>query len=211
MKIVLLERVSNLGQMGDVVDVKSGYARNFLLPKKIGLRATQANIQIFESQKAELEAKNLESKAEAEMVKLKLEGKYFTLLRSASDSGALYGSVSSKDICKNAESEEVKISKNQIVLEKPIKELGIHSISISLHPEVVTEIFINVARTVEEAELQADGTVIIEKDLEKEQPKMAAETLFEDAKKSASLQSDEDHPKGSSDSLDSDEQVKNQE
>ena len=101
MKIVLLERVSKLGQMGDIVDVKSGYARNFLLPNKIGLRATEANIQIFEGRKAELETKNLESKASAEKVKAKLKGKYFILLRSASDAGALYGSVSSKDICKH--------------------------------------------------------------------------------------------------------------
>ena len=131
MKIVLLERVSKLGQMGDIVDVKSGYARNFLLPNKIGLRATEANIQIFEGKKAELETKNLESKAAAKKVKVKLEGKYFILLRSASDAGALYGSVSSKDICKAAASEEVKISKNQVILEKPIKTLTLqHTLSI---------------------------------------------------------------------------------
>ena len=122
MQIILMERVAKLGQMGDIVDVKSGYARNFLLPNKIGLRATEANIQIFEGRKVELETKNLESKASAEKVKAKLKGKYFILLRSASDAGALYGSVSSKDICTAAASEEVKISKNQVVLEKPIKE-----------------------------------------------------------------------------------------
>ena len=219
MKIVLLERVSKLGQMGDIVDVKSGYARNFLLPNKIGLRATEANIQIFEGKKAELETKNLESKAAAEKVKVKLEGKYFIILRSASDAGALYGSVSSKDICKAAASEEVKISKNQVILEKPIKELGIHNISISLHPEIFAEIFINVARTSEEAKLQATGTIIMDKEIEEETPRLEVENLFEDKETAAAIEDDKNSanealrpkPENSSDFVERDEQNKNQE
>ena len=219
MKIVLLERVSKLGQMGDIVDVKSGYARNFLLPNKIGLRATEANIQIFEGRKAELETKNLESKASAEKVKAKLKGKYFILLRSASDAGALYGSVSSKDICTAADSEEVKISKNQVVLEKPIKELGVHNISISLHPEVFAEIFINVARTIEEAKLQATGTIVKDKGIEEQPSKLQVESLFEDKELTANIEDDVNSaneslleiPETLSGNVENDEQDKHQE
>ena len=218
MKIVLLERVSKLGQMGDIVDVKSGYARNFLLPNKIGLRATEANIQIFEGRKAELETKNLESKASAEKVKAKLEGKYFILLRSASDAGALYGSVSSKDICTAAANEEVKILKNQVVLEKPIKELGVHNINISLHPEVFAEIFINVARTIEEAKLQATGMIIKDKGIEDQSPKLQVESIFEDKELSANIEDDGNSaskslleiPENSSGNVEKDKQDKNQ-
>ena len=217
MKIVLLERVSKLGQMGDIVDVKTGYARNFLLPNKMGLRATEANIQIFEGRKAELETKNLENKALAEKVKVKLEGKYFILLRSASDAGALYGSVSSKDICTAAASEEVKISKNQVVLEKPIKELGVHNISISLHPEVFAEIFINVARTIEEAKLQASGTIIKDTETEEEKPKLEVESLFEDKDMAETIEDDDSSanhslqnmPETSPDIVEKDEHDKN--
>ena len=219
MKIVLLERVSKLGQMGDIVDVKSGYARNYLLPNKMGLRATEANIQIFEGRKAELETKNLESKTSAEKVKVKLEGKYFILLRSASDAGALYGSVSSKDICNAAASEDVKISKNQVVLEKPIKELGVHKISISLHPEVFAEIFINVARTKEEAKLQATGTIIKDNGIDEQSPKLEVESLFEDKDMAATIEDDDNSvneslrtmPENSSDIVGKDKQDKNQE
>ncbi len=217
MKIVLLERVSKLGQMGDIVDVKSGYARNFLLPNKMGLRATEANIQIFEGRKAELETKNLENKASAEKVKVKLEGKYFILIRSASDAGVLYGSVSSKDITTAAVSEGVKISKSQVVLEKPIKELGVHKISISLHPEVYAEIFINVARTTEEAKLQATGTTITVKESEEESPKLEVESLFEDKEMADTIVNDDNSaneylgttPENSSDIVEKDEQDKN--
>ncbi|MED5530958.1 MAG: 50S ribosomal protein L9 [Pseudomonadota bacterium] len=191
MKIVLLERVSKLGQMGDIVEVRAGYARNFLLPTQKALRATDENIQIFEGKKAELEAKNLQTKAEAETIKQKLDGKYFVVIRSASDAGALYGSVSSKDICTATEDEGVKISKNQVILEKPIKELGLHKINISLHPEVLAHVYINVARTSDEAKLQESGQSIQDKDrVEEKKAQVEIEELFDDIGMAASLEED---------------------
>ena len=157
MKIVLLERVQKLGQMGDIVDVKSGYARNFLLPFRKALRATEQNIQYYEKQKSILEAKNIENIKEAESLKAKINGISFNLIRSASDAGALYGSVSAKDIMDVVTENGIVIAKNQINLEKPIKELGIYKIIVSLHPEISSEIIINVARTDEEAKLQEKG------------------------------------------------------
>ena len=157
MKVVLLERVQKLGQMGDIVDVKSGYARNFLLPFHKALRATEQNIQYYEKQKSILEAKNIENIKEAESLKAKINGISFTLIRSASDAGALYGSVSAKDIMDVVTENGIAIAKNQINLEKPIKELGIYKIIVSLHPEISSEITINVARTDEEAKLQEKG------------------------------------------------------
>jgi large subunit ribosomal protein L9 len=157
MKVVLLERVKKLGQMGDIVDVKSGYARNFLLPLRKALRATEQNIQYYEKQKSILEAKNIENIKEAESLKAKINGISFTLIRSASDAGALYGSVSAKDIMDVVSENGIVIAKNQINLEKPIKELGIYKIIVSLHPEISSEIIINVARTDEEAKLQEKG------------------------------------------------------
>ena len=191
MKIVLLERVSKLGQMGDIVEVRAGYARNFLLPAKKALRATDENIQMFEGKKAELEAKNLQTKAEAETIKQKLDGKYFVVIRSASDAGALYGSVSSKDICTATEDEGVKISKNQVTLEKPIKELGVHKINISLHPEVIAHVYINVARTSDEAKLQESGQSIQDKDrVEEKEAQVEIEKLFDDVGMAASIEED---------------------
>ena len=157
MKVVLLERVQKLGQMGDIVDVKSGYARNFLLPFHKALRATEQNIQYYEKQKSILEAKNIENIKEAESLKAKINGISFTLIRSASDAGALYGSVSAKDIMDVISENGIVIAKNQINLEKPIKELGIYKIIVSLHPEISSEIIINVARSDEEAKLQEKG------------------------------------------------------
>ena len=191
MKIVLLERVSKLGQMGDIVEVRAGYARNFLLPTQKALRATDENIQMFEGKKAELEAKNLQTKAEAETIKQKLDGKYFIVIRSASDAGALYGSVSSKDICTATEDEGVKISKNQVTLEKPIKELGVHKINISLHPEVIAHVYINVARTSDEAKLQESGQSIQDKDrVEEKEAQVENEKLFDDIGMAASIEED---------------------
>mgnify|MGYP001264108454 FL=1 len=191
MKIVLLERVSKLGQMGDIVEVRAGYARNFLLPTQKALRATDENIQMFEGKKAELEAKNLQTKAEAETIKQKLDGKYFVVIRSASDAGALYGSVSSKDICTATEDEGVKISKNQVTLEKPIKELGVHKINISLHPEVIAHVYINVARTSDEAKLQESGQSIQDKDrVEEKEAQVEIEKLFDDIGMAASIEED---------------------
>ena len=181
MKIVLLERINKLGQMGDIVDVRSGYARNFLLPTKKALRATKENIDFFKEQKSILEAKNLENKKEAEVVKAKIDGKSFILIRSASDTGALYGSVSSKDINEIVFADGIEISKNQIKLEKPIKELGVYKIIVSLHSDISAEIFINVARSIEEAKLQEKGEKLDKTDItETLDEKDAINNMFDD-------------------------------
>ena len=160
MQVILLERVSKLGQMGDVVDVKPGYARNFLLPQGKAKTASEPNIAAFEKQKSQLEAQNLETKKEADALLGKLDGQTFIVIRSASDSGALYGSVSPRDAAEVATSEGFSINRKQISLVKPIKELGLHEVSVVLHPEVTATIVLNVARSNEEAELQASGKSI---------------------------------------------------
>lgn len=160
MDVILLERVAKLGQMGEVVSVKQGYARNFLLPQGKALRATDANKAQFEAQKAQLEAKNLETKKEADAVAEKLNGQQFIVIRSASDAGSLYGSVTTRDAADAATEAGFTVDKKQIALANPIKELGLHMLQVSLHPEVECEIVLNVARSSEEAELQASGKSI---------------------------------------------------
>ena len=157
MEIILLERVAKLGQIGDVVRVKGGYARNFLLPSGKALRATDSNREIFEHRRAELEARNLELRKEAEAVAERLVGREFVIIRSASGVGSLYGSVTSRDIWQAAADEGVSLQRLQIQLLRPIKELGMHDISIALHPEVDVSVKVNVARSEEEAVLQARG------------------------------------------------------
>lgn len=160
MEVVLLERVAKLGQMGDVVSVKNGFARNFLMPQGKALRATKANLASFEAQRVQLEATNLESKGEAEAVAAKIDGQTFIVIRSASDSGSLYGSVTGRDASEAATKDGFTIDKKQIVLAKPIKDLGLHDMIVVLHPEVSATITVNVARSAEEAELQASGDSI---------------------------------------------------
>ena len=160
MEVVLLERVEKLGQMGDVVSVKDGYGRNFLLPKGKALRATKGNLARFEAEKAQLEARNLELKKEAASVAEKMDGQQFIAIRSASDAGSLYGSVNSRDIAELMTADGFSVSRGQIVLDKPVKELGIHELRIVLHPEVSATVEINVARSQDEAELQAQGKSI---------------------------------------------------
>lgn len=157
MQVILLERIGRLGQMGDVVSVRDGYARNFLLPQKKALRATAENLKQFESQRAQLEANNLELKKEAEAVAEKLGGQVFAAIRSAGDTGQLYGSVSTRDLAEVVTQGGFTIDRNQVVLERPIKTLGLHDVTISLHPEVQVKVTINVARTEDEAERQARG------------------------------------------------------
>lgn len=168
MQVILLERVAKLGQMGDVVTVKDGYARNFLLPQKKALWASDANVKAFESQKAQLEARNLESKKEAEALAAKLDGEQFIVIRSASDGGALYGSVSTRDASDAASAAGFTVDRKQVALTAPIKELGLHDVVITLHPEVEARIQLNVARSPEEAELQAQGKSIQEMAAEEE-------------------------------------------
>ena len=162
MQVILLERVAKLGQMGEVVDVKSGYARNFLLPQGKALTASKANIAHFETQKAQLEARNLETKAEAESLAATLDGQQFIVIRSASDAGSLYGSVTPRDAADAATEAGFSVDRKQIALQAPIKELGLHSLTVRLHAEVDAEIELNVARSAEEAELQASGKSIQE-------------------------------------------------
>lgn len=160
MDVILLERVAKLGQMGEVVSVKAGFARNYLLPQGKALAASQANITRFESDKAQLEARNLETKKEADALAEKLNGQQFTVIRSASDSGALYGSVTTRDAADAATEAGFSVDRKQVSLAAPIKELGIHVVQVTLHPEVEAEIELNVARSPEEAELQAQGKSI---------------------------------------------------
>jgi len=162
MQVILLERVAKLGQMGDVVKVRDGFARNFLLPQGKALRATDANKQAFDAQKAQLEARNLETRAEAQALADKLDGTSYVVIRSASDTGALYGSVTPRDIVSVVTAEGFSVDRRQVVLVAPIKALGVHGLSVVLHPEVAAKISVNVARSVEEAELQASGKSIQE-------------------------------------------------
>lgn len=168
MKVILLERVAKLGQMGDVVDVKAGYARNFLLPQSKGLSASQANIASFEARKAQLEANNLESKKEAEDMASRLDGQKFVVIRQASDAGYLYGSVTTRDAADAATDGGFSVDRKQVALQAPIKELGLHAVTVRLHPEVDAEIIMNVARSTEEAELQSAGKSIQELAAEEE-------------------------------------------
>ncbi|MFL2806246.1 MAG: 50S ribosomal protein L9 [Paracoccaceae bacterium] len=175
MEIILLERIKNLGQMGDRVSVKSGYARNFLFPLKKALRANEENIKRFENEKIKLEANNLETKKQAEKLHDKIKGKKFVLIRSASESGALYGSVTARDIQVIMQENNISISKSQIELNNTIKELGIVAVPISLHPELSVEIQIIVARSEEEALAQDNKNA----DIEEVSDQTALGTFFE--------------------------------
>jgi len=160
MQVILLERVAKLGQMGEVVKVKDGYARNYLLPQGKALRASETNLKKFEVEKAQLEARNLESRKEAEKLASRLDGQRFVIIRSASDSGALYGSVTPRDAAEAATAGGFSLDRQQIVLDRPIKELGLHEMRVTLHPEVTVKILLNIARSAAEAELQATGKSI---------------------------------------------------
>ena len=157
MQVILLERIGRLGQMGDVVNVKDGYARNFLLPQGKALRATKDNMTDFESRRVQLEANNLEQKKEAEAVAEKLNGKQFISIRQSGDTGQLYGSVSTRDIADAVSAGGFSVERRQVLLDKPIKALGLHEIRVALHPEVVVKVSVNVARSADEAERQARG------------------------------------------------------
>ena len=192
MDVVLLERVAKLGQMGEVVSVKQGFARNFLLPQGKALRATEANMKQFEAQRAQLEARNLETRAEAQKLGDQLNGQAFVVIRSASDAGALYGSVSTRDIADIAIEGGFSLDRGQVILPQPIKELGLHSVGVSLHPEVEVAITINVARSAEEAELQASGKTIQELQAEADaEAEFDISELFDEVG-AAALDDDED-------------------
>ncbi len=187
MQVILLERVAKLGQMGDVVDVKPGFARNYLLLQGKALTASKENIASFEAQKAQLEARNLESKKEAEALADRLGGQQFVVIRQASDGGNLYGSVTTRDAADVATVEGFSIDRKQILIRTPIKELGLHDIEVHLHPEVMVTVTLNVARSPEEAELQESGKSIQELAAEEEaQAEFEVSQLFDDLGSAAS-------------------------
>ncbi len=164
MEVILLERVAKLGQMGETVRVRDGYARNFLLARGKALRATENNKKHFETQRAQIEARNLEAKKEAEVVAEKLDGQSFVIIRQAGESGHLYGSVATRDIAEAATAGGFSLNRNQIVLTHPIKALGLHTLPVHLHPEVDVKITVNVARSQEEAERQARGELVSQRE-----------------------------------------------
>ncbi len=161
MDVILLERIEKLGTIGDVVKVKNGYARNFLLPRGKALRANEANRKVFEANRERIEAQNAERRTDAEKDAGKIDGTKIQLIRQASNTGQLYGSVSARDLAEALEADGHKIARNQIVLDKPIKAIGLTDVKIALHPEVSVTIQVNVARSPEEAELQAQGKNVI--------------------------------------------------
>lgn len=184
MQVILLERLGRLGQIGDVVTVKDGFARNFLLPQGKALRATEANRKHFESERAQLEARDLERKGEAEGVAKKLDGQSFIVIRQAGDNGQLYGSVSTRDIATAVTEGGFSIDRRQVQLDRPIKMLGLHEVRVALHGEVLPHVLINVARTEDEAARQARGEDVTqeltEEEEEAEEARRAAEGLFEE-------------------------------
>ncbi len=165
MQVILLQRVENLGQMGDVVTVRPGYARNFLLPRQKALRATKENIAFFDGKKKELEAQNLKRREEAEKVSVKMEGLKVALIRQASEAGQLYGSVTARDIADAVSAKGFKIDRDQVTMDRAYKLLGLYPVKVYLHPEVVVEVTINIARSAEEAKIQEErGEALIVKD-----------------------------------------------
>jgi len=189
MQIVLLERIAKLGQMGDIVNVKDGYARNFLLPQGKALRANKANLAQFENQRGQLEAQNLERKQEAESVKSKMDGTSVVVIRQSGDTGQLYGSVNTRDIAAALKENGFTVDRNQIILNAPIKSLGIYALSVVLHPEVASSISVNVARTADEAERQARGEDVNAEVLDDEENIDLAE-VFDDGA-AAALETDD--------------------
>ncbi|MGH6865057.1 MAG: 50S ribosomal protein L9 [Methyloceanibacter sp.] len=189
MQVILLERIGRLGQMGDVVTVKDGFARNYLLPQGKALRATETNRKHFESQRAQLEARDLELKSEAQAVAEKLNGKSFVVIRQAGDTGQLYGSVSTRDIASAVTEGGYSIERRQVLLDRPIKTLGLHEVRVSLHGEVIPRVFINVARSADEAARQARGEdvtrALTEEEEDAEAARIAAEGLFEQGARTA--------------------------
>jgi large subunit ribosomal protein L9 len=168
MEVILLERVEKLGGIGDVVTVKNGFARNYLLPNKKALRANEANRKVFEANRARIESENAERRSAAEVSSKGVDGKTVQLIRQASNTGQLYGSVSARDIVDALEAEGAKVTKSQIVLDRPIKSIGMHEIRIALHPEVAVTVKVNVARSPEEADLQAQGIDVMSQMFERD-------------------------------------------
>lgn len=191
MEVILLERVEKLGGIGDVVTVKNGFARNFLLPNKKALRANEANRKVFEANRAKIESDNAERRSDAEKAAKGVDGKTVKLIRQASNTGQLYGSVSARDIVEALEGEGAKVAKNQVVLDRPIKNIGVHDVKIALHPEVAVTVKVNVARSPEEADLQAQGVDVLAQMFEDEAAPAAEELTPEAAEAEPEPVSDE--------------------
>ena len=181
MEVILLERVEKLGGIGDVVTVKNGFARNFLLPNKKALRANEANRKVFEANRAKIESDNADRRSDAEKASKSVDGKTVKLIRQASNTGQLYGSVSARDIVEALEAEGAKVAKNQVVLDRPIKNIGVHDVKVALHPEVSVNVKVNVARSPEEADLQAQGVDVLAQMFEDEAAPAAEELAPEAA------------------------------
>ena len=177
MEVILLERVEKLGAIGDVVKVKNGFARNYLLPNKKALRANDANRKLFETNRARIEKENEEKRADAEKASKGVDGKTVKLIRQASNVGHLYGSVSARDIAEALEGVGAKVAKSQVVLDRPIKAIGVHEVKVALHPEVAVTVKVNVARSPEEADLQAQGIDVLQQMFEEEAAPIVAEDL----------------------------------
>jgi large subunit ribosomal protein L9 len=185
MEVILLERVEKLGSIGDVVNVKNGFARNYLLPNKKALRANEANRKVFEANRAKIEADNAERRSDAEKSAKGVDGKTVQLIRQASNTGQLYGSVSARDIVEALEGEGAKVTKSQVVLDRPIKNIGVHEVKVALHPEVAVTVKVNVARSPEEADLQAQGVDVLAQMFEEEAAPAAEELAPEVAEEAA--------------------------
>ena len=177
MEVILLERVEKLGTIGDVVKVKNGFARNYLLPNKKALRANDANKKLFEANRARIEEENASKRSDAEKASKGVDGKTVQLIRQASNTGQLYGSVSARDIVEALDSAGAKVTKSQVVLDRPIKAIGLHEVKVALHPEVSVTVKVNVARSPEEADLQAQGIDVLQQMFEEEAAPIAAEDL----------------------------------
>jgi large subunit ribosomal protein L9 len=177
MEVILLERVEKLGAIGDVVKVKDGFARNYLLPNKKALRANESNRKLFEANRARIEEDNANRRSDAEKASTGVDGKSVKLIRQASNTGQLYGSVSARDIAEALEGVGAHVTKSQVVLDRPIKAIGLHEVRIALHPEVAVTVKVNVARSPEEADLQAQGIDVLQTMFEREAVPVAAEEL----------------------------------
>ncbi len=191
MEVILLERIEKLGQMGDVVKVKAGYARNYLLPHKKALRANKANLAYFETRRTQLEAENLQRRDEAEAVAKKLEGLSVTLIRQAGDSGQLYGSVTARDLAQSIAEAGVTIDRKQVALDKVIKVLGLHTVKLRLHPEVLVDVTANVARSQAEADTQAGTGHMISAEEQRETEEAAVEAVIAKVEEAEAAEAEE--------------------
>lgn len=184
-EVILMQRIDKLGQMGELVSVKPGYARNYLLPQKKAVRATKDNLARFEAQRAQLEAQNLKRREEAERVAERVSGLAIVVLRQAGDAGGLYGSVTARDVVAGCTASGLNITRAQVILGEPIKMLGLHQVQVELHPEVAIPVTVNVARSAEEAERQARGEILRADDDDAEDDLQEAEAFDDDAQSDA--------------------------